>query len=209
MFDAFALPMTTVLPFAATSLLIELTPGPNMTYLALVSASEGRRAGLATVAGIALGLAVIGVIAALGLTEIVQSSPALYETLRWSGVAFLLYLAWDGWRSSAVVSAADRPDRGRHFRRGLITNLLNPKAGVFYVTVLPTFMSATAPPLPQALMLTAIYVAVATAVHAGIALVAGGIEPLLNTPATERRVRRGLSAMLALVALWFAWTTSR
>lgn len=130
--------LPTVLSFAFASLIIELTPGPNMTYLALVAASDGRRAGFATVAGVALGLATIGLAAAFGVAQLVSASPIAYEILRWAGVLFLLYLAWDGWRGEGDVVAVASNSDGRYFRRGLITNLLNPKAAVFYVVCYST-----------------------------------------------------------------------
>jgi len=202
-------PIGTLLSFALASFLIELTPGPNMTYLALVSASEGRRAGLATVAGVALGLGLVGLLAAVGVAELVQASTLAYESLRWAGVAFLLYLAWDGWRQGAEVAAAEDMPRGRYFWRGLMTNLLNPKAAIFYIAVLPTFIDGGRPPLGQTLALTAVYVAVATLVHAGIVAVAGALEPFLNNARYETIARRSLSALLALVAVWFGWSTAR
>ena len=205
-----SLPSTeTLLSFALAALLIELTPGPNMTYLALVSASDGRRAGFATVAGVALGLAIIGAVAAIGVAEIVQASDLLYETLRWAGVLFLFYLAWEGWTAGTDVVAADGANRGRYFARGLITNLLNPKAAVFYIAVLPTFFESGRPALLQAISLTAVYVAAATIVHAAIVLLAGSLQPFLANPARERIARRVLSALLALVAAWFALSTAR
>ncbi|PSJ62731.1 LysE family translocator [Pseudaminobacter soli (ex Li et al. 2025)] len=210
MLDASLISASTAASFILTSLLIEVTPGPNMTYLALVSASEGRRAGFATVAGVALGLAIIGVIAAFGVTELVQTSQTLYEVLRWSGVLFLLYLAWDGWRSGGDgVVDDDSATEGKYFMRGLITNLLNPKAGIFYLAVLPTFMDLDQPPMTQAMTLTGLYVGVATFVHFLIVLAAGALRPLLNDPRREQIARRSLSALLALVALWFAWATAR
>ncbi|MEQ1951216.1 LysE family translocator [Mesorhizobium sp. CN2-181] len=202
------LDLATLLSFTLASLLIELTPGPNMTYLALVAASDGRRAGFATVAGVALGLGIVGLVAAFGVAEIIHNSTLLYEGLRWAGVLFLLYLAWEGWTTGTDVAAAGQ-DRGRYFRRGLMTNLLNPKAAVFYVAVLPTFIDATRPVLPQTLTLTAVYVAVATFVHAAIVLLAGALEPFLNDPRRERMARRVLSALLAAVAIWFGWSTAR
>jgi threonine/homoserine/homoserine lactone efflux protein len=186
-----------------------MTPGPNMTYLALVSASEGRRAGFATVAGVAMGLAVIGVVAAFGLAEIIQASDFLYNLLRWAGVLFLLYLAWDGWRLQGHAAAESREAHSRYFARGLFTNLLNPKAFIFYVAVLPTFIDQRLPLIHQAMTLTAIYVGVATFVRAVIVLLAGTLEPLLNDPRRERVGRRSLSTLLAAVALWFAWSTAR
>jgi len=192
--------------FLLTSFLIEITPGPNMTYLALVSASEGRRAGFATVAGITLGLGTIGLIAAFGVAELIQASPLIYELLRWGGVLFLFYLAWDGWRSASTLD--DSSSHGKYFVRGLVTNLLNPKAGIFYVAVLPRFMDVDNPTITQAIVLTAVYVGVATVVHMIIVVLAGSLEPVLNDPRREQLARRVLSGLLALVAIWFAWTTS-
>ena len=208
--EATAVPLASanLASFALTSLLIELTPGPNMTYLALVAARDGRRSGFATVAGVTLGLAVIGLVAAFGVAELVQSSRVLYESLRWAGVLFLLYLAWEGWRTGTDVVASDGSSRGRYFMRGLVTNLLNPKAAVFYVAVLPTFIDTSKPVLAQTVALTAIYVLVATLIHSAIVVLAGTLEPFLNDPRRERIARRVLSALLACVAIWFGWSTA-
>jgi threonine/homoserine/homoserine lactone efflux protein len=207
----FTSPLTldVVLSFLLTATLIELTPGPNMTYLAMVSASDGRRLGFVTVLGVALGLAVIGAIAALGIAQVIQASVVLYEILRWAGVLFLLYLAWDGWNASAHSELESGGTWVPYFMRGLITNLLNPKAAIFYVAVLPTFITPAAPIAAQAFTLTAIYVAVATAIHTAIVLLAGTLEPFLNDSRREQVARRILSALLAVVALWFAWSTAR
>lgn len=210
MFDSFTLPMTTLFPFIASAFLIELTPGPNMTYLALVSASEGRKAGLATVVGVTLGLTIIGLMAAFGVAELVQSSSFAYDVLRWAGVLFLIYLAWDGWRSSAVdVTVPEKLGLLRNFRRGLLTNILNPKAAVFYIAVLPTFLEAQRTALPQTILLSLIYVTVATSIHLVIVGLAGALSPVLRNPQRERWVRRIFSALLATVAIWFAISTGR
>jgi threonine/homoserine/homoserine lactone efflux protein len=193
--------------FALAALLIELTPGPNMTYLAIVSVSNGCRAGFATVAGVALGLAIIGVIAAFGVAALIQSSDLLYEALRWAGVLYLLWLSYKGWRGGEASNG--NPDDARRFIRGLVTNVLNPKAAVFYIAVLPKFVDASSPVLAQTLILSAVYVAIATVVHSLIVVLGGSIEPLLTNPSRERVIRRVLSVLLALVALWFAWSTTR
>jgi threonine/homoserine/homoserine lactone efflux protein len=192
--------------FALAALLIELTPGPNMTYLAIISVSNGWRAGVATVAGVALGLASIGAVAAFGVAALIQSSDLLYEALRWAGGLYLLWLAYQGWRGE---EADEYMGDARNFLRGLITNLLNPKAAVFYVAVLPQFVDAGKPLLAQTLILSAVYVAIATAVHGLIVLLGGSLAPLLTKPALERLIRRVLSVLLALVALWFTWSTAR
>jgi len=197
--------------FALTSLLIELTPGPNMAYLAILSLTHGRRAGFAATVGIALGLLIVGLAAALGLAALISSSQMLYEVLRWSGVAYLLWLAWDGWQDATETSPARTEGEGvdtAFFTRGLITNLLNPKAAVFYVAVLPTFVLPTGYVLWQTISLSIVYVFVATAIHTTIVLLAGAARPFLENSGQRRFVRRILSVALAVVALWFAWSTA-
>jgi len=192
--------------FAGTSLLIELTPGPNMAYLAVVAASHGRKLAFATVFGVALGLLVVGMATALGLAAIINASPFLYHALRVGGVAYLLWLAWDGWRAADTpIDAMPALPHMLYFRRGLVTNLLNPKAAVFYVAVLPTFVDAANAVVPQTLLLSLTYVTVATLIHVAIVVLAGTAQVLLQDQRRSRIIRRSLAAALALVALWFAW----
>jgi threonine/homoserine/homoserine lactone efflux protein len=203
-----------LLAFALTCVIIEITPGPNMTYLAALSLSNGVRVGFAAVAGIALGLMTYGVTAAFGLAALIDNSPLLYGLLRWTGVAYLLWLAWESWASERETSpdAADGGD-GRPwlaFRRGLITNLLNPKAAVFYVAVLPEFIQADGrPTFTQTLLLSVIYVGIATLIHSGIVAMAGALQTTVATADRRRTIRRGLALVLAGIAVWFALSTGR
>jgi threonine/homoserine/homoserine lactone efflux protein len=208
--EASALP--SLLAFALTAFIIEITPGPNMGYLAALSLSRGVRAGLACVAGIALGLSVYGVAAIFGLSAVIEGSPLLYEVLRWGGVAYLLYLAWEAWSadpnetSEAGRGADDLPRTA--FRRGLITNLLNPKAAVFYAAVLPDFVRVDQGAVVlQMLTLTAIYVGIATGIHLLIVLLAGQLQGMIATPDRVRRLGRVFAIMLAAIAVWFAFST--
>lgn len=198
----------TLAGFALTSLLIELTPGPNMAYLALLAATEGRRPGYAAVAGVALGLAVVGVAAALGLAALIAASPFAYQALRWAGVGYLLWLAWEGWRGTTEADqfAKAGSSLAVYFRRGLITNLLNPKAAVFYVSILPGFLMSGASVF-DVITLSAVYVAVATAVHTAIVTGAGTARAWLGNPARERIIRRMLALALVGVAIWVVWKT--
>lgn len=196
--------------FLIAATVMEITPGPNMTYLSIVAASQGQRHGFATVAGIATGLALIGCAAAFGVAELVQTTPALYEILRWGGVAFIIWLAWDGWRQSDdPLQAGAQTTALVYFRRGLVTNLLNPKAALFYVSALPGFTDPTQPLLPQTLSLTALYVTIATVIHVLLVLLASQLSPLLNHPQRAQKIRRALSALLLLVALWVAMSTAQ
>lgn len=192
--------------YLATVLLIELTPGPNMAYLAALTLANGRRAGLAAVAGVAMGLALIGLAAALGFAALVAASPLLWNALRWAGTAYLFYLAWETWREDKETSPAGMQgaavDRHRYFVRGFVTNVLNPKAALFYVAILPRFLPQDAS-LTDGLLLTGISVAVATVVHVAIVLLAATLHPLLSAPARLRKTRRALAIGLAAIALWF------
>ncbi|MFC0634941.1 LysE family translocator [Brevundimonas balnearis] len=117
-------------PFLLAALLMELTQGPNMGWLALTALARGRRAGLAAVAGVTLGLTAWMLAATLGLAQLLAGAPAVYAALAWAGVAFMLYLAWEAWRGpgTATAQAPGPADRWALFRRGMAGNLLNPKA---------------------------------------------------------------------------------
>ncbi|MCA0399706.1 MAG: LysE family translocator [Proteobacteria bacterium] len=200
---------TQLLEFALTSLIIELTPGPNMAWLAALSLAEGRRAGFAAVAGVSLGLAGVGIAAVFGLAAVLDGNRVLYDILRYAGAGFLLYLAWEGWQG-ADGGENGKMGRGAAFRRALAQNLLNPKAALFYIAVLPLFLKPGGQGvMAQTMVLVAIYVAVATAVHAGIVLFAAGLRPYLVAGPHEKLVRRLLAFSLALVAIWFFWSTRR
>jgi len=107
-----------------------------MAYLAVLGVSIGRRAGFAATLGVALGLLIVGLAAALGLAVVIANSRLLYEALRWAGVLYLFWLAWEAWRreEDTLPDTAAAGD-SKYFLRGLVTNLLNPKAGIFYVAV--------------------------------------------------------------------------
>ena len=198
---------STALGFALTSLLIELTPGPNMTYLALVGVQAGRRAGYAAVAGVALGLGVIGLATAFGLSAVISASPLLYAVLRWLGVAYIVYLAWDAWRDSMRSNDVQVEPAARFFVRGLITNLLNPKAAIFYIAVLPTFIDPAFHPAGQAVTLSVIYVLVATMVHATIVTLASLLRPVLANKRVMTVAGKAFALALVGVAMWIAWST--
>jgi threonine/homoserine/homoserine lactone efflux protein len=195
--------------FALTALLVELTPGPNMTWLALLAASRGRAAALAAVAGIAVGLALAGIAAALGLSLLIAETPWLFQFLRWAGAVYLLWLAFDAWRDSRDSGALVEDDDGlrKYAMMGLLGNLLNPKAYLFYLAMTPAFLDASRPLLPQSLLLVAIYCAVATAVHGAIALLAGTWHRWTAEPARATLMRRIFAGLLVATAVWFLLAT--
>ena len=171
-----------VLPaFALAMVLVELTPGPNLAWLALLGASHGRRTGLLAVAGITLGLAVWLVVALFGLTRTPLLSHGGLEVLRWVGAVYLLWLAWDAVRPPAPAGSGRPPGEGRSFVRGLAANLLNPKAALFYLALLPGFINpAIGPLLPQVLILGGVHIAISIVIHS--AAVFGAAEAASRLP---------------------------
>lgn len=199
------------LGFALAVLLIELTPGPNMAWLAALSMGAGRRAGLAATAGVAMGLFFNALAAALGIAFLVAASPTLWQALRWGGAVFLLWLAWESWRDDGENSPARAADPGRarhHFLSGLVINLLNPKAMLFYVVVIPRFNGGQIPGFGLAFTLALVSIAIATAVHLAIVLAGSRIGDWLADPTRTRRIRRILALMIVAVAVWFAATAA-
>ncbi|MDO1558894.1 LysE family translocator [Brevundimonas sp. 2R-24] len=197
-----------VLPaFLAAVALIELTPGPNMTWLAIASAQRGRRAGLAAVAGVTLGLAAWMLAAAFGLTELLLAAPSLYQAVRWAGIAFLLWLAWEAWASEPGLTEVNG-GAGRLFVRGLVGNLLNPKAAAFYAALLPGFIRPDhGAVLTQALTLGALHLMVAVLIHGLIVLGGAGAGMNLTRTLGSRRLRAVAALGIAAAAVWMAWQT--
>lgn len=189
--------------FLIAAIVMEITPGPNMTWLALLSAREGRIAGFQALAGITTGLALLALVAASGAAALIAAWPPLYEFLRWGGVLFLLFLAWEAWVGEKPE--AERPDRSRHFKRGLLVNLLNPKAAAVFVVMIPGFAGPGA--MATQIIMTLIYLAIASLAHGLIVVFAGTFQRALADSQREMIVRRVFAIALAGVAVWFAMTS--
>jgi threonine/homoserine/homoserine lactone efflux protein len=184
-----------------------------MAYLATLTLDRGRAAGLFAVVGVAAGLSVHAIVAAFGLGALISKAPFIYEVLRWMGVAYILFLAWEGWQpdrenSPSYAGAAS----GSLFWRGFFSNVFNPKSIIFFVSVVPGFVryeSGDRSLSVQIALFGIVYVAIATIIHASIVMLASQFRPWLMTGSGQNTVRRILSLALVLVAVWLAWTTRR
>lgn len=150
-----------------------------------------------------------GIASSLGLAAIVAASGLAYELLRWGGAFYLLWLAWEGWRDlpEGVGKPVDASSHRGFFLRGFITNLPNPKAGIFYLSVVPAFIDEDRPLLAQTAILLAIYVAIATVIHSVVVISVDAIRPILENQGNATVIRRVMSASLVLVAAWLLYTT--
>lgn len=193
-----------VLPaFILAMALVELTPGPNLAYLGLLSASRGWRAGLQAVAGITVGLSVYLLITLLGLTQTPLHSAVGLNLLRWAGIAYLIWVAWETMRGSPEAAADPHPAHGP-FVRGLVSNLLNPKAAIFYLALLPTFIKPAAGSIgAQILTFGAGHILISVIIHSAAVFGAAGVASRL-APRGALAFRLLLAGGLVAAALWLA-----
>jgi threonine/homoserine/homoserine lactone efflux protein len=155
-----------LLLFVAASVLLVLTPGPNLLYLLSRTLAQGRSAGLVSLAGTASGFIVHIVAASLGLSAVFVAIPVAYDALRWAGAAYLLWLAFDAIRSGAggifAPRALPKAPPSKLFRMGLITSILNPKVALFYLALFPQFVEpARGTVLGQSLVLGLVQIVIA------------------------------------------------
>jgi threonine/homoserine/homoserine lactone efflux protein len=201
--------------FALVALGLVCTPGPNMIYLVSRSISQGRMAGLISLGGVATCFVFYMLASALGLTALLIAVPFAYDVLRFGGAIYMLYLAWQavkpGGRSPFQVRQLPRDTPTRLFAMGFFTNLLNPKAVVLYLSLLPQFIQpAAGHVLAQTLTLGVIQIGISVSVNAVIALAAGSIAGFLATRPTWLAVQRWLmGAVLGGLAVRMATQARR
>ncbi|MET1110626.1 MAG: LysE family translocator [Allosphingosinicella sp.] len=191
-----------LIAFTLTAALLTVTPGLDTALVLRTAAAEGARRAFAAALGICLGCLAWGALVAVGLGVLLQASELAFTALKWIGAAYLLYL---GLRLIFARREAEAPaepaPRANWFLRGLLTNLLNPKVGAFYVSFLPQFIPPGAAVPPTTLLLAAI--------HAGLGLLwflllIGATRPLakaLRSPALVRGLDRATGGVLIFFGL--------
>src|SRR6266581_4641277 len=177
--------LTSLLGFALVSLGMALTPGPNMIYLISRSITQGPAAGIVSLGGVALGFVFYMLCAAFGITALLFAVPYAYDALRLCGAAYLLWLAWQALkpngRSPFQVRELPIDSPARLLAMGLLTNLLNPKAAMLYLALLPQFIDpARGSILLQSVVLGLTQIAISLTVNAMIASGAGSIAFFLS-----------------------------
>ncbi|MHA3080503.1 LysE family translocator [Acinetobacter sp. ANC 5502] len=194
-----------ILAFALVSLLMVLTPGPNMIYLISRSISQGRLAGLISLAGVALGFVFYMLCASFGITSFVVAIPYAYDAIRIAGAAYLLYLAYHAFRSKTTIFAVkslDHDSPSKLFLMGFLTNLLNPKIAIMYLSLLPQFLHPEQGHiLTQSVALGLIQIVISLSVNALIVFSAAHIAHFLQLHTSWAQLQKWLmgSVLSALV----------
>jgi threonine/homoserine/homoserine lactone efflux protein len=191
--------LVAVCAFALAAAIIVLLPGPDTLVVVRSIVRGGRSRGVATAIGNLVGLAVWVAAAALGLSALLRASRVGYDVLRFAGAAYLLWLGIAAWRAHRQESAAASAPRGlvgTGFRAGLVTNLLNPKVGVFFVTFLPGFVPLHHSVPVTSVLFGAIFIAETALYWVVLLAVAARVTRWMSTPRIRRRIDAAAGAVL-------------
>lgn len=205
------IPIETLLPFFAASVLLGIAPGPDNIFVLTQSALHGRGAGLVVMLGLCTGLIVHSIAVALGVAVIFQTSAVAFSALKFLGAGYLMYLAWQAFRASAAKFEAElipEANLWKLYRRGIIMNITNPKVSIFFLAFLPQFADQSRGPISlQLLLLGGVFIIATILVFGGIALLAGTLGKWLNRyPRAQNIMNRVAGAVFVCLALRLATT---
>ena len=187
--------------FVLASVALAIAPGPGVLYIVTRSLAHGRRAGLASVTGIALGNLGNAIGASVGLAALFAISSLAFTVVKYAGALYLIFLGVRALRVPDNVQAVARPAApAQIFRDGFIVALLNPKTAMFFAAFLPQFLPSKTPPVLSAIVLGSLFVAIAAVTDSAYALTAGMIGPALTRIQHVRALGRYCSAS-ALIGL--------
>ena len=199
--------LSTLLAFSAATIALLLIPGPAVIYILNRSIADGRKVGLAAVAGLEVGDTIQMLFAAGGLSAVLAASPTLFNVVKWAGVAYLVYSGLRTLLRTPTIISADQSvvTPGFAFRQGIVINSLNPKTALFFLSIFPQFVDTNAAHANlQSLVLGVVFVVLATIFNGSYSLMASGLRHVLlrgrTLPFIQRYVSGALFIMLGLLA---------
>jgi len=196
--------------FLLTSLIVVVSPGTGVLYTLATALTRGSRASVAAAFGCTLGILPAMLAAMLGLAAVLHTSALAFAALKWLGVLYLLYMAWQALREQGALSVETRLD-ARSSRRVIVTgfliNILNPKLSIFFLAFLPQFIAADeAYPMSRMLELSAAFMAMTFAVFVLYGLFASLVrEHVVGRPAVMTWLRRAFASGFALLSAKLAF----
>jgi len=188
--------------FLLTSLIVVLIPGTGVVFTVSTGIMQGRRASLFAALGCTAGILPHLLATVLGLAAILHASALAFQTLKYAGVAYLFYLAYVTWKDKtafAIDETAPASSSVRLMVKAFLLNILNPKLTIFFLAFLPQFVQPTATsPLPQLLVLSAIFMAMTFAVFVIYGFLAHGFrQAVIESPRVQSWLRRSFAAAFA------------
>jgi threonine/homoserine/homoserine lactone efflux protein len=202
------------LSFLLTSLIVVASPGTGVLYTLAVALAQGFRASIAAAFGCTLGILPHMLAAMLGLAAVLHTSALAFAALKWCGVIYLLYMAWQALRESGALAIEARPERetrSRSHRRVIVTgfliNILNPKLSIFFLAFLPQFIAADETyPLARMLELSGAFMAMTLVVFVLYGLFAAGVrDRVITRPKAMAWLRRSFAAGFAALGARLAF----
>lgn len=205
------LSIETLITFFTASILLGLAPGPDNIFVLTQAAMRGKGPGLIIMLGLCTGLIVHTIAVALGVAIIFQTSAIAFSALKFIGVGYLLYLAWQAFR--APVEKLQGESNGivnyrKLYCRGIIMNITNPKVSIFFLAFLPQFADPARGPVAfQLLLLGGLFIIATILVFGSIALLAGTLGQLLNrSDRTQKILNKVAGTVFLSLALKLATT---
>lgn len=201
-----------LLAFVGATVVLLLIPGPAVVYILNRTLADGRSTGLTAVAGLEVGDMVQATLAAVGLSAVIATSQALFESIKWLGIGYLL---WSGVRTfltvpTALMEDTSHVDRALVFRQGILVNALNPKTALFFLSIFPQFVdSDAAGAKTQSLVLAVVFVVLATLFNSSYVLLASRLRERLLRGRAVYIMRRWVSGVLFIGLGALSMTTSR
>ncbi|SFS70383.1 LysE family translocator [Marininema halotolerans] len=200
----------TIIQFLGVAILLTIMPGPDNLFVIAQSISHGKKAGVTIALGLCSGVIVHTLAAALGISAILYSSAFAFQVIKYAGAAYLLYLAWQAWREPSgafITGEAPALQSGALFRRGILMNVLNPKVSLFFLALLPQFVTPGTPDAPlHMIILGLVFMIQAIIIFSGFALFAGSLRKwLLNRPQAGVVVKVGKVMLYAVLGLRLAF----
>lgn len=196
--------------FLLTSLVVVLIPGTGVIYTVSNGLFIGWRAAIAAAIGCTAGIVPHLIASILGLSAILHMSALAFQTIKYAGALYLLYLAWSMWKETGGISltTADRKSLLQVGIRGILLNILNPKLSIFFLAFLPLFISTeTTTPMTDMLLLSGIFMAMTLLVFIIYGLCANGVRKyIVNSPRIVTKVQRSFAAVFAMLGLKLALT---
>ena len=202
--------MTELAAFTAVAVVLILTPGPDMALVTRNTVVLGRRAGLATSMGVCAGVLVHGCAAALGLSAVLRTSSTAFSAIKLAGAAYLVYLGIQAWRRAGRGGTDDgllggrRARAGAPFRQGLLSNVLNPKLAIFFVTLLPQFIDSSQSAAARSLLLACVYAGLCAVWLVAFTFAMSRTRDVLRSPRVTRLIEGVTGTVLLAVGLRLA-----
>ena len=197
--------MSVFVLFALTVIPLIFTPGPDMLFILSQVMGKDAKAGMMATLGVCSGYLVHSILVALGIAAIIVSFPVLFETIRWLGIAYLLFLAFSLVRSvfSKNQMIIEKKSTAKPIQKGFFTALLNPKGMLIYFAILPQFIDKSQNTVSQGLILSGIFIGLIFIVYCALSVVFAKVTQKTEIDARKQKWIDGTSgSLLALAAAW-------